>query len=250
MDPPSDRIRWAVPPRNLGYGSACEYGAGVEGANRYAFFNADVDLGDDAIDLCLHALDAPGVGISGPVLLQRNGELQSGCGTWTPLLRSARASRWPVADVSRCEWVTGAAMFCRAQVVTEVGFDGSYFLGAEDADLCDRAALRGWATVVVRDAQGYHRGGATMTGGRWQYYTIRNRVWFLRKRRSRWAGWAYWVWSAFVLLPRVAVADTVKRRGYVLSYSAWRGLLDAATMLPPGRQPWAREPVPAEWMPW
>ncbi len=249
-EPNRPEISWHVPRRNLGFGSACQHAASLVDVERYAFLNTDVRLLDGAAQRCLDALSVSGIGISGPVLLHDDGGLQSGCGTWTAFLGTPRALTAPNGDIARCSWVTGAALFCRREVLDEVGFDGSYFLGGEDADLCDRASERGWGSAIVTAARGYHKGGATMTGGRWQYYTIRNRVWFARKRRSRPAAVACFLWTALVLLPRIAVADTVKRRGYYLTYSAWRGVLDARANLPPTREPWGNEPVPQEWMEW
>ncbi len=244
------RISWKTPSRNLGYGAACQWAAMNCPARLYAFLNTDVRLADDAAKRCLDALLLPETAVAGPLLLHDDGSLQSGCGTWTCLLRRPRADAWPTTGVSCCEWITGAALFCRREVVTEVGFDGSYFLGNEDADLCDRVRERGWRVAIVRDARGYHQGGATMTGGRWQYYTVRNRIWFARKRRRRSAAMASVVWAALVLLPRIALADTIKRRSYSLTYSAYRGVVDGMAKLPAFGEPWPHEPVPRAWMEW
>lgn len=244
------RISWSVPQRNLGFGVACQWAAMNFPAHFYAFLNPDVRLFDDAAKRCLDALRGEEVAVTGPLLLKDDGSLQSGCGTWTSVLRRPLARTWPSKPLTYCRWVTGAALFCRREVITDVGFDGSYFLGNEDADLCDRVGERGWLVTIVRDARGYHEGGATMTGGRWQYYTIRNRIWFARRRRSRAVAVASFAWAALFLLPRVAVADTVKRRTYLLSFSAYRGVIDGMAKLPAFGEPWPHEPVPRAWMEW
>lgn len=247
---PSDpRMTWIVPTRNLGFGSACQYAARLVDADRYAFLNTDVRLPGETARRCLSALDTPGVGITGPLLVREDDTFQSGSGSWMPLLGTPRMPQRVPKGLTLCAWVTGAAMFCRREVVTEVGFDGSYFLGSEDADLCDRVAEAGWKVAVV-DARAYHEGGATMTGGRAQYYTLRNRIWFARKRRTRLAALVWTAWTALVLVPRIALADVVKRRGHQRSIAACRALTDAWAKLPTFGEPWPHEPVPQAWMRW
>ena len=141
-------------------------------------------------------------------------------------------------------------MFCRREVITDVGFDGSYFLGAEDADLCVRARERGWDVGIVRDARGIHEGRTSITEGRCHYYSVRNRVWLARKRLPRWVALANYLWLAGAMVPRVICADTLKRRGYSLSRAAIRSLIDAAAPLPPFGEPWPGEPVPQAWLDW
>jgi N-acetylglucosaminyl-diphospho-decaprenol L-rhamnosyltransferase len=244
-----DRVEWLVPPRNLGYGGACRFGAEMIDAKLYAFLNTDLSLCGDAANRCLRALEVENVGIAAPVLLYENGHLQSGCGTWSRLLRMPQAHQWPREELASCEWVTGAALFCRGDVLREVGIDASYFMGFEDADFCERARGGGWSVVVVRDARGIHPGGATMAGGRWQYYSLRNGVWFSRRRRGFLQSIGCWLWTACVLLPRVLVADLVKKRGYVRTYSAFRAVVDATATLPVV-DPWPDEPMPQKWMAW
>jgi GT2 family glycosyltransferase len=58
----------------------------------------------------------------------------------------------------------GAAMLVRRdKFVALEGFDETFFLDAEDLDLCWRAWLRGWASVFVPDARLRHRVGGAMS---------------------------------------------------------------------------------------
>ncbi len=248
--PADPAVSWVVPERNLGYGAACQLASEVSDADYYAFLNPDVELLGRAAVLCLDALESGGLSVAGPVLLHRDGRLQSGCGTWSRVLRVPLISTWPSAPVTDCDWITGAAMFCRREVVRDIRFDGSYFLGAEDADFCDRVRERGGRVGIVRDARGVHEGKSTITAGRWQYYSLRNRVWLARKRQARWVALATYAWLALVMVPRIVCADTVKRRGYSHSRAAVRALVDAAAPLPPFGELWPSEPVPQAWMAW
>lgn len=243
------RIIWIVPERNLGYGTACQLAATRVKADYYAFLNPDVKLASSAAERCISALKE-GVSVSGPVLFSPQGGLQSGCGVLRGVMRSPSARVMPANRIDDCQWVTGAALFCRWSVIDEVGFDGSYFLGAEDVDLCDRVREHGGRVAIVRDAVGTHQGAGTMMEGRWQYYVLRNRVWLARKRCSLIVALSAYLWLALALLPRILLADLIKRRSYDLSYSAYRALLDAGASLPPFNEPWSHEPVPQRWMRW
>jgi len=58
----------------------------------------------------------------------------------------------------------GAAMLVRREPFLELGgFDETFFLDAEDLDLCWRAWLRGWPSVYVPDAWLRHRVGGVTT---------------------------------------------------------------------------------------
>lgn len=243
-------VTWVNSPRNLGYGAACQLGVDAVSAKNYAFLNNDLVLPARAARKCLAALDRPGVGIAGPVLRRPDGRLQSACGSTSRILQAPRAAGRPVGVHTRCAWVTGAALFARHEVARGVRFDGSYFLGHEDADLCERAALHGWATVCVSDAVAMHAGMTTVSPTRWQYYTVRNRIWFCRRRRSTATARAVWAWSAIALFPRVLVADLLLARGRDRSRSVFRAVVDGWAPLPGFGEPWRHEPVPSRWLAW
>jgi GT2 family glycosyltransferase len=58
----------------------------------------------------------------------------------------------------------GAAMLVRRSMFAELGgFDETFFMDAEDLDLCWRAWLRGWSSVYVPQARLRHRVGGAMT---------------------------------------------------------------------------------------
>lgn len=243
-------VDWLFPPRNLGYGGACQFAASSVSAGKYAFLNNDLLIhAEDALK-CLSALDLPGVGLTGPVLLHPDGSLQSGCGSFTRWLHAPRVGRWPSGDYEYCQWLTGAALFARHEVIHDVRFDASYFLGFEDSDLCERAASRGWRTLCVAGAVGEHAGYSTIAGPRWQYYAIRNRIWFCRRRRSNGAAALISLWLTFAMLPRVFLADLAKRRGLARSRSVLWGVRDGLGALPSFGELRGDEPVPQRWLRW
>jgi GT2 family glycosyltransferase len=60
------------------------------------------------------------------------------------------------------DWVAGASMMIRREVLEDVGlFDERFFLYFEETDFCRRAKSRGWATYYVRGSAVAHIGGAS-----------------------------------------------------------------------------------------
>jgi GT2 family glycosyltransferase len=242
-------IRWEVPSRNLGFGGACQFGADSCTAKRYAFFNADVIISATDIAKCLEALDEPGIGIAAPVLRYPDGTLQSACGTLSRVIWSPDPLNLPLCVQSeplQCAWVTGAALFCRADVLQQVGWDGSYFLLCEDVDLCLRAGMAGWQVVIVPGATGLHQAGGTLVGIAMSYYGPRNRIWLARRYGSVSRSLLVTLVMALVTL-RLVLADIVKwRRSHAMLHA--RGIIAGWASLPTDKQPQVGEPIPARWM--
>ncbi len=238
-------IRWAKPGRNLGFGAGCQFGARLVRARKYAFFNPDAQMKARDISLCLSALEVPSIGVAGPVLVNPSGSLQSGCGSisrwfWSSsATEDPRESQEPLVD---CMWVTGAAIFCREEVVWEVEWDGSYFLLSEDVDLCLRTRRRGWRVVIVRDAVGVHPGGTSIEERKSQYYSARNRIWMARRLAPTMAQVLVTL-SEIRWIPRIVLADIVGRR-QPRSYYYVRGILAGVGPIPNEKIPIARDPIP------
>ncbi len=242
-------IRWEVPSHNLGFGSGCQFGAGCCRADKYAFFNADVTMSGTHIKKCLEALDRPKIGIAAPVLKYPDGTLQSACGTlsrvtWRPSALNPVPSG--SSELLQCVWVTGAALFCRAEVLQQVEWDGSYFLLIEDVDFCLRTRMAGWCVVIVPRATGLHQAGGTLVGISMSYYRPRNRIWLARRYGSVSRSLLVTLAMALVTL-RLLVADIVKwRRSRAMLHA--RGIIAGWASLPKGKQPQVGEPIPARWM--
>ena len=244
------RVLWLVPPRNLGFGDGFSWGAKHQPADILLALNNDVIVGDESAQACIQAFSDEEIGVVGPVLHYEDGSLQSGAGGLSPVTWSPRAKNDPGIGGSDCVWVTGAVMFVRASTLSSVGMDGSYFLGYEDADFCIRARSQGWRVHCVGSAPAVHFGSRIISGPRWNYYATRNRVWFARSRFGRNRALAAWLWQAG-LLPRVVLADLVKRRDITSSRLMVLGLCHALRPKPTAADgPWRDEPMPASIMKW
>jgi N-acetylglucosaminyl-diphospho-decaprenol L-rhamnosyltransferase len=244
------RIIWLIPPRNLGFGDGFTLGARHRPAKIFLVLNNDVIVGEDSVRACIEAFSDEGIGVVGPVLRYEDGSLQSGAGTLSKVICASRTKNDPGIEGTDCVWVTGAVMFVRESTLYDVGMDGSYFLGYEDADFCIRARSQGWRVRCVGSAPAIHFSSRVISGPRWSYYAARNHVWFVRARYGRTRAFATWV-RGVALLPRVIFSDLVKRHDMTSSRLMVLGLRHALLPKPSASEgPWKDEPIPSGMMKW
>lgn len=244
-------VQWLLPERNLGYGDAFNVAIAGRDSDIFAVFNTDLTMPRATFDRCVQVLDhRPDAGIVGPLLRRPDGSLQSGAGLLTRWLRRPRVLTDPGPVVAQCVWVTGAAMFIRAAVARDPGMDGSYFLGAEDVDLCVRAGRAGWRVLCCGDAVATHEGSRLIAGPRWTYYTVRNRVWWAKANYGAATAVLNWLAGA-AAVPRIAAADLLKRSDLTSTRLALLGLRHALRAKP-SREAGSlvQEPFPARVMHW
>ncbi|HEY2675036.1 MAG TPA: glycosyltransferase family 2 protein [Rugosimonospora sp.] len=239
-----ERVEWIVPGRNLGYGEAFMTAVRGRSTEALVLLNNDIALPRETFERCLDTLLAAGdIGVVGPVLRHDDDSLQSGAARLTRWRRVPRVLVDPGPVTVECTWVTGAVMFIRREVAQQVGMDGSFFLGAEDADLCIRARRAGWRILCCGDAVATHH-GSRVIGARWNYYSTRNRVWYTRACFGLGPALLNWVCAA-ATLPRVALADLVKRGDMTASRLSLLALAHAWRRKPAADEgPLAGEPFP------
>jgi GT2 family glycosyltransferase len=136
--------------------------------------NPDTEVQPGALGRLQAALDRdPQLGIVGPRLLNPDGSLQSAglrfpsradlAGGAIPWGRPARRPRRRHAareSVAECDWLLGACMMIRREVLEQVGLlDEAYFMYGEEKDLCYRAKQAGWRVACVPEAEVVHHGG-------------------------------------------------------------------------------------------
>jgi len=101
--------------------------------------------------------------VSAHVMPSPLGELEGAAelGVLTRLLSRYVVSPQPRDASHVCDWVSGACMTIRREVLDAVGpFDEGFFLYYEEVDFCRRAARAGWACWFVADAAVVHLEGA------------------------------------------------------------------------------------------
>jgi N-acetylglucosaminyl-diphospho-decaprenol L-rhamnosyltransferase len=250
---------WLIPSRNLGFGSGCQFGAGTYPADVYAFFNAHVTMDSTSVRSCVSAFDIPDVGIVAPNVYlpvtgspEKDWEHTRCIRTYSPVLRLAIRVPLPppagatgtgsAAEIIDNEWVTGCAVFCRSEITRDIGWDGSYFLTWEDADISMRARRSGWRVVTVPTALARHTGQSTRSRAMSAYYGMRNPIWFSRRYWGR-PRQVLLTCYLVILLFRIATADMVRRRRPRHAPRAARGLVDGWMLRPSGKDPLPGEPL-------
>ena len=211
--------------------------------------NSDTEVEPESLERLLAALEAdPKVGIVGAALHYPDGSPQWSGGkapshAWFFALASglpALLARLPFyrrlkplepAGPLRVDWVTGAALGIRREVLEAVGaLDEGYRFYAQDLDLCVRARRAGWEVAVDPAFRILHHHGATI--GRKEGSARRQHLellwedllrWACRHRGERWA----------------ARAALLLRTGSALRLA---GRLLALPFLPrKAREPWRQE---------
>ena len=173
--------------RNVGYGAASNQGIASCKAAYVFLLNADTRLQPGALRALSSYLDLhPRAAIVGPRLVELDGSLQASCypfptplhtflensscavilgrlvRRYVPAVRRLYLRTWPHNAARTVPWLKGAALFVRRNAFEAVGgFDKSFFLYFEDADLCYRLKAVGWEVHFAPVTTVMHAGGAS-----------------------------------------------------------------------------------------
>jgi GT2 family glycosyltransferase len=172
----SDRIRVITNNHNARFSGANNQAAREARGNVLFFLNPDTELlAADVLERIARAVEDPGVGVAGPMLVNPDGSLQPSCAAHPSVLRSALVGMglhrlMPQAALARIApefwshdasidtgWLMGAAIAVRADVFRKLGgFWSTMF--AEDQDLAYRAQARGLRVRFESTAKVMHVG--------------------------------------------------------------------------------------------
>jgi N-acetylglucosaminyl-diphospho-decaprenol L-rhamnosyltransferase len=172
-----------VPGRNLGYGAAANRGVAATTAGSVLVCNPDLEVRPGALAVLAAALAAcPGCALVGPLIRTPGGERYPSArqfpsladaaghallGIFAPDNRFTRSYQQAhlgrvAAGLERVDWVSGACFLTRRSAFEQVGgFDESYFMYAEDVDLCWRLGRAGWQVAYAPAAEVTHLQGVS-----------------------------------------------------------------------------------------
>jgi GT2 family glycosyltransferase len=215
-------MRLIANPHNPGYGAGANQGI-RETSERYALLlNGDTLLGRGSPARLAAWLDRhPRAGLAGPRLVNADGTLQSSCFPYlTPfnvLVLNTQLNRvlrllpryrptWRGTPSRTDHWVKGAALAIRREAFDSVGgFDESYFMYAEELDLCHRLHRAGWEIHYAPEATVMHVEAASTNQNR---HAMAERLFlsleqfYRRHYPDRWTRQLRWVVRT-VLLERI-----------------------------------------------
>ncbi len=161
--------------------------------------NPDTVVREGAVKALVEFMERhPHAGIAGSLLENKDGgvecsahrihsplsELNAGArlGLLSRLLHRYVVSESPAAEAHRCDWVSGASLIVRREVIEKVGLmDDGYFLYFEEVDFCRRAQQAGWECWYVPESRVMHLEGAS-TGIR-ATAKRRAKYWYDSRRR-------------------------------------------------------------------
>jgi len=168
---------------NIGFGAGNQVGFVADPARYYFAINRDTIIPENSrtIERLIKFMDEhPKIGCIGPKLLNMDGTLQDTCYRFD--LRAILIKPFKQINFDKkyewvkkyadylvmkdfdhnetrpVDWVLGAAMIVRQEVVKEIGwFDPRYFMYLEDCDWCHRMWEAGWPVYYVHDIVIFHR---------------------------------------------------------------------------------------------
>lgn len=206
---------------NLGFGPANNWGWSLATGRFILALNTDAFLVGNALEGSLRRLESqPEVGAVGCRLIGEKGEWQPSARTfptpWTEfLVLSGLSSRFPQSKVFgapdmtyapqdqdlECDWVPGAFLLVRREVLEQVGFfDERFFLYYEEVDLCRRIRKAGWKLQFWPEFSTIHIGGASASmfgerlvsrsGKQLAFWRLQSQYLYHRKNGRPWSAWA------------------------------------------------------------
>jgi GT2 family glycosyltransferase len=254
------RHPWAeldVAPANRGYGAAANRALGRSAAPYVLLLNSDTILAPGALEALARYLDAhPRVAVVGPRLRNPDGSLQASChpflGTFQSFLEKTALARAlaripalrdryllvhsPHTRPRAVPWVLGAVLAVRRSAFEAVGgFDESFFMYAEEVDLCYRLHEANWEVHFAPVTDVVHVGGASTSQHRGTMVAQRTKsaMHFYRRHYSparraalliliKTAAAARWLRDRIRLR---ATSDTGRRLWLAEDLAAWRRIL-------------------------
>lgn len=218
------QVRLVVNRTNQGFVKSCNSGADIARGKVLVFLNSDTEPDAGWTEALARAVCAmPNVGIlaSKLLLFDRRDTLHSaGDGMGADGIPRNRGV-WEVdqgqydGQVDVFGGCGGAVAYRRELWQALGGFDESFWMYLEDADLAFRAQLLGWDAAFVPEARVYHHLSATGGGVLASYYVGRNTIWMIAKNMPR-----------SILLRRLPQVIGAQVRIALDALAAWRG--DAA----------------------
>jgi GT2 family glycosyltransferase len=202
-------VELVVKKENLGFPKGNNIGISRSSGRYVMLLNPDTEVVDEALGEMLAFADAhPDVGVIGAQLLNPDGSVQSSRRRFPTLATGVFESTWlqPIAPksilryfyvedlpddkVTDVDWVTGACLLARRDVVDAVGLlDEDYFMYSEELDWCRRIKDAGWRVVYFPAAQIIHHVGKSSEQAVTERHINfqRAKLRYFRKYHGRWA---------------------------------------------------------------
>jgi GT2 family glycosyltransferase len=153
--------------RNLGFSRACNQGIKESQGGYILLLNPDTELTPGGFKKMIDFMDSkPEVGICGPKMMDRKGNLQFSCRSFPSYLTAISSSQSVLnrilpenflsqkyllkeknhSQIMEVDWVSGSCLLAKKEVFEKVGLlDERFYMYVEDVDLCYRAKKSGFS---------------------------------------------------------------------------------------------------------
>jgi len=162
---------------NLGFAKANNQAIKKSQGKYILLLNSDTEIRDSAIEKTVDYISKnKEVGILGCKLINPGNVVELSCRTFPEpeivwyinnpfkriyhnksMFKKYFLSDWKHDQIREVDWVTGAYLLARRNILTEVGLlDESFFMYFEDVDLCCRVKKNGWKIIYYPFAEAFH----------------------------------------------------------------------------------------------
>lgn len=237
---------------NRGFGAACNAAAQQGDGQTILFLNPDAQIEADALGPLIRAGRA---GAAGPLIrddaggihlsVRRDPRLRSTFAEALFLHHIAPQARWATEIVRGgydarhpAEWLSGAALCVDRTAFEKVGgFDETFFLYSEDADLCRRLRAAGFTVMYEPATAARHEGGASAPAPGQAALKAHARVCYARIHERGLRYPLFRIGLVLHELMRLPLALTRSRAELNGRLAALRATLGVAPQVPPSRTP-------------
>lgn len=173
------QVRLIANAENRGFTGGNNQGIAVSRGRYVMLLNPDTEVVGDALAAMVAYMDSrPEVGVLGPQLLYPDGSVQSSRRRFptfgTALFESTWLQSWAPPglleryyvldrrddETSEVDWVMGACLVVRREVIERVGgLDEGFFMYSDEPDWCKRIKDAGWKVVYFPGARVIHHEG-------------------------------------------------------------------------------------------
>ena len=180
------QVNMIVNCENVGFAKGNNQGMSIAAGRYIVLLNPDTEVTNNALGLMVQFMEQhTSIGALGPKLVLPDGTVQGGGAGYEPsplslfnyafmlhaILPNANAlwlsPKHYLASQIEVDWVAGACLIVRKQVVEQVGdMDSGFFMYAEDIEWCHRIKKAGWHVVCLSEVTVIHHiGGSTQQKG-------------------------------------------------------------------------------------
>lgn len=201
------QVRLTANASNVGFARANNQVLEAKPAEFYALVNPDTVLPRDALATCVEYLKRePKAGVAATRLVFPGGALQPSCHSFLGLrnllgetfgvhrflpdlhpLSSLHMPRFPHDRMAEVDWIQGAFLVVRGDVVRTVGaFDPAFFMYGEEMDWCRRIRRAGWTVAFLPEPPVEHVGRVSSEPIAASMFVenLKGRIRFLKKHRG------------------------------------------------------------------